>query len=324
MTLSSSKILGLLATGALVLTSACTTDVQDDGSTSSALDLAGAAAKALGPDAKPRPRIAFAHLVPAPKPAGEPPAPPDGEALPPPPMPRPMIVPFALPEPPADMAEAGPPDPSKPKPAPRCVVFRPEPLPPPPACGPHGTGDGPGAPKPIDGPMPAAGSEAAPNAALEVSDAPSGAFDLVTTPKLDEVSFEAPGDLAFTWSAKPEPAPGITIVRLAVFDAPPAPPPKPGEMGPAPKPILPDVVVECVAPPGETRVVVPRPIVEDLIAKHGEGAAAQIAIAHFPPPPKPGGTDAAPPPKPAPDACAPPKPIGHGVFSMVPLHRPKP
>jgi hypothetical protein len=109
-------------------------------------------------------------------------------------------------------------------------------------------------------------------------------------------------------------------------DAPPPPdaaPPKDGKPGPLALQIAlfsagagdagkrPDVVVQCLAKPGEERIAVPRDVLDEALEGLGTGATARVILAGFPlPPEKPEG-------EPSADAKPPLPPMGRGVFLDV-------
>jgi hypothetical protein len=121
--------------------------------------------------------------------------------------------------------------------------------------------------------------------------------------------------------------PGPVLLQIAVFAT------EAGATAGAPKegetPVLPEVVVQCFAKPGEKRVDVPKSVLDDAFAGLADGATARIALAGFPMPPpgspKDGATSAPPPP--APEGATPPEgapkgpppAVGRGVFGIAKL-----
>jgi Wiskott-Aldrich syndrome protein len=138
-------------------------------------------------------------------------------------------------------------------------------------------------------------------------------------PASDGSSGSSPDD------ASPRPPPALEIVQVAVFDH--------GFDAKAEPMAQPDLVVECMALPGDGPLALPQATIDEIAAAHGGAdAIARVAVARFgPPPPPPGGDagdDAAPPPPPPPPPSAgggdadpkgafPPPPRGLGLYTVV-------
>ncbi|MGZ6083027.1 MAG: hypothetical protein ACXWUE_06140 [Polyangiales bacterium] len=158
-------------------------------------------------------------------------------------------------------------------------------------------------------------------------------------PQLDGEHLRVPFFLPPPPADDAEPPPACVVHRAADSvdpgeppappkDAPPPPdaaPPKDAKPGPLALQIAifgagadagkkPDVVVQCLAKPGEERISVPRAILDEALSGVAAGATARVILAGFPmPPEKPadGATDSS-------DAKAPPPPpMGRGVFLDV-------